>query len=158
MRPSLKRTVLIFANYNSVAYFLAFVIVAANLPPCWKKDGVSGEGNIGAPAYNGFFGTHHMHTLTVSALPPVTVPYALMWHGWGAGSDNIGSWGPDPGWTICIITFFLVCLPYSAVSLGIYFGADPRDAPIPERRPRAGDAKPVASATTSSDFRGSVVM
>jgi hypothetical protein len=35
------------------------VIVAGNLPPCWKKDGVSGEGNIGAPAYNGFFGALH---------------------------------------------------------------------------------------------------
>ena len=56
MRPSLKRTVLIFANLNTLFFFLAFVIIAGALPPCWKKDGVSGQGNIGAPAYLGFYG------------------------------------------------------------------------------------------------------
>ena len=74
------------------------------------------------------------------------------------GSDNIGTWGPQAGWTVCLVTFFVVCLPYTATSFGIYFRSDAKDAPIPQRRPRASDAREMKSPSSSTDYRGSVAM
>ena len=167
MRPSVKRTILIFANFNTIAFFIAFVIVAGAFPPCWKKDGTGGPGYIGAPADTGFSGTHPARPpcakdgpstlwLTVSTPAYVRLPLRSRARAGTAGSNNIGSWGPDPGWYICLVTFLVVCLPYTATSLGIYFRSDARDAPIPERRPRAKATE--MSSPSSVDYRSSVAM
>ena len=54
LKWSNKRVALLFGSLNTFFFFIAFVVVAGGLPPCWKKENNAG---IGAPASTGFIGT-----------------------------------------------------------------------------------------------------
>lgn len=155
---SKKKVALLFGSLNTFFFFIAFVVVAGGLPPCWDKENNAG---IGAPASESFIGACSVAGAGAGR-PPARPPGLLTAARCAlrrmldcAGSDNIGTWGPQTGWTLCIVAFFLICLPCQAVCIAVNTKTDHLDAPLPQRRPRAAGAEiEMTSTSTSADYKG----